>query len=262
MNTFQRTSRVFAAAALCALGSTGAYAQASWDLDVCASGGSCFGTGTGSTTSVSISAYHSTGSSSAFASAILNASPSTGWMGIKTGSESTTGAPHHAIDNHSTAGVASTGSPFELVFLEFTKAVDLNSIASTGWTHTSGDADFQLWRWNGSGAPTITSYSPTSMTGWTSVSTTSGDFKLNQNQTVSDGVYYSSYWLISTPLTGSDGNDAFKLGSVGAAGSVCAGGANGSGGCAPSVSVPEPTSIAMVLLAGIAATSVRRRRRG
>lgn len=257
MNTIHRYSRVFVAAALCALGSTGAYAQASWDLDACVTGGSCTGTGTSSTTTVSVSGFFAAGAGSNFATASLNTG--TGWLGIKSGGGTeSTAEPHHAIDNITGSGL---GSPYEVVYLQFSKAVDLNNVASTGWLNPSGNADFQVWRWNDAGAPTLTSYTPTSMaasTAWTAVK--AGDFEVSSSQGISDGVYYSSHWLITTAFGGS--NDAFKLGLVGAAASVCpSSSTNGSGGCGPSAPVPEPTSIAMVLLAGIAATTVRRRRR-
>jgi hypothetical protein len=263
MNTFHRYSRVFAAAALCALGSTGAYAQASWDLDACVRNGgtSCNASGASLTTSVAVSGYYATGATNKFALGTLNTGAD--WMGIGSASENTTD-PNHSIDN-----ITSSGSPYELVYLQFSRAVDLSNITAV-WTGGTGyDADFQLWRWNGSGAPTVTDYQPNAaatpgtagsgMTGWTSVTVSTGDFEGALSQTISDGTYYSSYWLVSTAFGGS--NDAFKLGSLTAATAVCSGGANGSGGCAPSVSVPEPASIAMVLLAGVAATSVRRRRR-
>lgn len=266
MNTIHRYSRVFVAAALSALGSTGAYAQASWDLDSCARNGgvSCNASGASSTTSVSISGYYATGATNKFVLGSLNFG--TDWMGIKSASENTTD-PNHSIDN--LTGGTGGGSPYELVYLEFSRAVDLTNIASV-WTGGTGiNGDFQVWRWNGSGAPTVTDYQPNAsatpttagsgMTGWTSVK--SGDFEASSSQSITDGAYYSSYWLVSTAFGGT--NDAFKLGVVTAASSVCVGGSNGSGGCAPSApgGVPEPTSIAMVLLAGIAATTVRRRRR-
>lgn len=263
MNTFHRYSRVFAAAALCALGSTGAYAQATWDLDACVISGSCNGSGASATTSVTIAGYYASSATSKFTLGSLN-NDGTNWMGVKSGGENTT-APNHAIDNMN-VGTTGGGSPYELVFLQFSRAVDLTNVASTGYVGP-GNADFQVWRWNGSSAPTLTDYQPNAtatpavagsgMTGWTSVK--SGDFELGSSQAISDGAYYSSYWLISTAFGGSD--DAFKLGMVTAAASVCSGGASGSGGCAPTTPVPEPTSIAMVLLAGVAAASARRRRR-
>ena len=88
MNTFNRYSRVIAAAALCALGSTGAYAQANWDLDACVIGGgtACNGSGASSTTSVTISGYYASGATSKFTLGGLN-NDGTTWIGVKSGGE-------------------------------------------------------------------------------------------------------------------------------------------------------------------------------
>lgn len=268
MNTFYRTTRVFALAATSMLGSSLAFGQSTWDLDKCIGGVAAECTRGGVT--ITPTAYQAGASGNIFG-ATFNAA--VGYSGIYSGSGSTlesgSTAPGHAVDNWT--GGAGLGNPYEIVYLTFSQAVDLNSIASTGWTHSSGDADFQVWRWSLTGTPSaLTGYTPGALeAGWVSVtlrngSVVSGDFKENSTQSISDGTWFSSYWLITTPLSGGASNDAFKLGSISSASAPCVGqGSNGSGGCAPSApgGVPEPTSIAMVLLAGIAATTVRRRRR-
>lgn len=260
MNALQRISRVFAVAALSALGSTGAFAQASWDLGLCTGGTkaangylNCAGTGT--TATVTVKAYTTNAAGTAFSAAGINMGGS--YIGVLSGAETTgTGSPHHAIDNYT-----ATGNSYELVHLQFSKAVDLSQIIAYWANDTGGDSDFVVYRWDSNSTPTVTNYSPNAMTGWSIAQ--SGDFGTggtggaNLTQSISDGTYYSSHWLISTAFGGS--NDAFKLGTVGTlAGGVCTGGANGTGGCL--TTVPEPASVGLALLAGLAAVSLRRRR--
>lgn len=270
MNSLHRFSRVFAAAALATLGSTGAFAQSTWDLDACTNGTkaangytSCAITsGTPNTATVDIKAYSSTGAATNFTTASTSINNGGSYLGVWSGNENTGGtsgdSPHHAIDN-----VNSYGSSYELVHLQFSKAVDLSQLVANWVVGGASTGEFQLWRWNynaGTPNPTITGFNPNTMTGWTSVSTTSGDFGTNLTQSVTDGSYNSSHWLIATKFGGT--NDAFKLGTISAT-NICAGSNNvNGGGCASGLSVPEPATLAMVLLAGgLAASSSARRRR-
>lgn len=250
----------------------GALAQ-SWDLDNCVMTGSC----TSSGTTVSVSGWYSNGSTSSFASGTLNTGGTApgGWTGVrsKNGSaalEATNDGINHAIDNFNTSG-ASYG---ELVYLNFSKAVDLSAIAAT-WVYddnggsyggTSGHGNFQLWRWNDGEAAvgSIGNYKASTMAGWTSVTVSSSDFGSGLSKSVTDGTYYSSHWLISTAFGQS--NDAFKLGIVTAHG-VCGstngqtGGATSAGLCDTTQNVPEPATMGMVLLAALSAAASSRRRK-
>ena len=272
------SNRIRRALALATFGlvATGAAQAQSWDIDFCNPGNkniiggtstgastgytSCAGTGT--TATLDVKAYTSSAGGSFTAT---NINSQSGYIGVLSGSETSgSSSPHHAIDNYT-----SLGNSVELVHLNFSQAVNLGTLVAT-WANnqgSGGDADFQVYRWdyNSGAAPTITAYSPTVMTGWTLVK--SGDFDSTPgsstgsswlSQTISDGTYFSSHWLVTTAFDGS--NDAFKLGTISAS-AVCATSVTSTGGCAPSTSVPEPASLALVLLAGVSATAVRRRRR-
>jgi hypothetical protein len=266
MTAFNRIHRALAFAAVGVSAASAGHAQ-TWDLDACtggtkaASGYTSCGTGTSAHGTVNIRAYTTTGASTNFSTTSINNGGS--YLGVLSGAETSgTGSPHHAIDNFS-----STGNSYELVHLQFSKAVDLGTLVAQWANDTgTGDADFQVYRWNynSGSAPTITSYNPNSMTGWQLVH--SGDFDSSPgtggsgpgslSQTITDTNYFSSHWLITTAFGGS--NDAFKLGSLTAV-NVCSTSVTSTGGCAPG-SVPEPGTLAMVLLAGVGATAVRRRR--
>jgi hypothetical protein len=191
------------------LGSGGAFAQ-TWDLDACVRNGGSSCTSSGST--VSVSGYYSNSSTGNFALGTLNTGAD--WMGVssKNSSNSVEDAnnyPNHAIDNFTSSGA----SYAELVYLNFNQAVNLSSIAAA-WVYddnggsaggTAGHGNFQLWRWDGGSGTVgnITSYKASAMTGWTAVTTTNGDFGSSMTQTVSDGNFFSSHWLITTTFGGS-----------------------------------------------------------
>ena len=264
------SNRIFRTLALAAVGlvSAGASQAQTWDMDACtggsklATGYTGCGTGNAADGTLNIKAYSSTGGNFTTASTSINNGGS--YLGVWSGNEGQSGtsttqvasraSPQHSIDN-----VTSYGSAYELVHLEFSKAVDLGTLVAN-WAYSDGD--FQVYRWNYNATtadPTITGFNPSSMTGWQLVK--SGDFSANYTQTITDTSYFSSHWLVSTAFGHT--NDGFKLGTITAL-SVCATSQTSTGGCAPPPpggSVPEPSTLAMVLLAGVGVTATRRRRR-
>lgn len=265
------SNHIYRALALAAVGFSAAsvgHAQ-TFDLDACtggtktASGYTGCGTGTAAHGTVTVKALTSNGVSTNFSATSLNDGGT--YIGVLSGTETSgTGSPHHAIDNF-----GSPGNSYELVHLQFSKAVDLGTLVAQWANDTAtGDADFQVYRWNYNATttnPNVTTFNPSSMTGWALVHT--GDFDSSPgtgggggtglSQSITDTSYFSSHWLITTAFGGS--NDAFKLGSLTAA-AVCSTSQTSTGGCAPGT-VPEPATLAMVLLAGVGATAARRRRR-
>jgi hypothetical protein len=172
--------------------------------------------------------------------------------------------PNHATDN---AGINT-----EAVLMQFGASVTLKTI-TTGYVY--GDSDFSVFRWTGAGSPTSSAMA-TTMTGLTAAGTASvGGWELVGNydgtatagsSTINASNVSSSWWLVSaynyafgsacancstTGGTVDQGNDFFKLLSVAA--SATAGTAQGSG-------VPEPTSLALVAVAGLGALASRRRK--
>jgi hypothetical protein len=269
MTTIHRIHRTLALAAIGFITAGAGHAQ-TWDMDACtggvkaASGYTGCGTGNAAHGTLNIKAYSSTGASSNFTTANTSINNGGSYLGVWSGNENTgagtTGQPHHAIDN-----VTAYGNAYELVHLEFSKAVDLGTLVAN-WTWSDGD--FQVFRWNYSAvtpSPTITSFNPNALPGLGAVGSVSngwqlvdiGDFSANLTQTISDASYFSSHWLVTTAFGGT--NDGFKLGTI-TAHSVCPGSQTPGGGCGPSISVPEPATWALVLLAGAGATAARRRR--
>lgn len=263
MTALNRFSRTFAVSALAVFGAGSAWADSLWDLDAC-TGGTKSGaytncqvtSGDASTVKVNVTAYSSSNGGN-FSTASTSINNGGSYIGVLSGTETAgTSSPNHAIDNYTSLGYGT-----ELVYLNFTKAVDLSQVVAN-WSNdqSGGNADFQVWAWiNGTSGPTITSYNPTSMTGWTMIK--AGDFDppnggLIQNITTA---IYSSHFLVTTALTGSGNNDAFKLGTV--SGAVCATTANSKGGCGPEPGpgVPEPMSLALFGIAALGAGAARRR---
>ncbi len=295
MTAFNRIHRALALAAVGLSAATVGHGQ-TWDLDACtggtkaASGYTGCGTGTSAHGTVNITAYSSTGAANNFTTASTSINNGGTYLGVWSGDEGQIGtsatqvasraSPHHAIDNFT-----AYGSAYELVHLQFSKAVDLGTLVAQ-WANSTGtgDADFQVFRWNynaTTATPSITSFNPNAMpttvssltsnavNGWQLVH--AGDFDSTPDgvaggtgsltQVVNDTGYFSSHWLITTAFGGS--NDAFKLGSL-TANAVCSTSVTSTGTCAPGTGgrpLPEPTTLAMVLLAGVGVTAARRRRR-
>ena len=183
---------------------------------------------------------------------------STSGIGMTTSGEDGS-SPSHAIDN---------SGNLELVMLNFgSNKVVLTGI-STGWSQT--DTDVAVLRWTGSTGPVLTTTKVTDSltglvaTGWSIVSSVDMDaagtsFGSN-NMTTGLGVTAansSSWWIVSSYFGGgslgaADGlSDYFKLLSVSAtcvsntAGGACNATLAGSVG----EPVPEPTSLALAVLA-------------
>ena len=263
------SNRIFRTLALAAVGlvSAGASHAQSWDIDACTGGTklasgftNCGQSGGTTTATLNVKAYQSSGAATNFTAASLNIQP--GYIGVLSGSETSgSTSPSHGIDNDTATG----GNPYELVHLQFSKAVDLGTLVAT-WSHTDGD--FMVFRWNYNTTtvnPTVTSFNPNALpgtlgsasNGWQLVDI--GDFSANLSQTITDTSYFSSHWLVTTAF--GQTNDGFKLGTMYAT-SVCATSQTSTGGCAPPPggSVPEPSTLAMVLLAAVGVTATRRRR--
>ncbi len=217
--------------------------------------------------------------------------------GLKVDSDSTT-SPNHAVDNSIRT---------EAILLKFTggpvalSAIDLSWVGCPNGTNSStcSDADITIYRYNGtdptpmtntSSAPIVASQSAMTTNGWTLVgsyadlkedtNTTSPYNMVNGSTTsaqgaLSDGVYYSSWWLISafnssldttkalsTGTAGfNNGNDYFKLYSVAA--STCTGTVTSGGTCTPpsnSGKLPEPATLALTSVALVGVMGLRRRK--
>lgn len=278
MTTLLRLSRTLTLTAVGMLAAGVSHAQATWDLDACtggtkaASGYTSCGTGNVAHGTVNIKAYSATAAGAMFTTASTSINNGGSYLGVWSGTENSgasgsTSSPHHAIDNFT-----GFGSAYELVHLQFTKAVDLTQLVAEWANSTStGDADFQLYRWDynaGTPNPTITSFSPNAMTGWTLAAANDFDSSPGSGgsapagagltQNVSDGSYYSSHWLVATAFGG--GNDAFKLGTLSA--NVCAQSQQPGGTCGSSpggTPTPEPASLALLGIAAFGAAAARRR---
>lgn len=181
------------------------------------------------------------------------------------------GQPNHALDN-----VGST----EMVLMNFSQSVVLTSIGIGYW---DTDADISVFRYNSTGAPNLSGTTATlnglTTAGWTLVGNY-GDVTTDKSSPFAlvNGVTNattaaptansvgSSWWLVmayNSTLAGTsaksgvvgDSNDYFKL--FGVTTTVCRGSAAKDCG---KMSVPEPTSLALVSVALVGAAGLRRRR--
>ncbi len=135
----------------------------------------------------------SSSSTSTFQAATLTWYSGSGY-GVTAAYEST-GVPEHAMDNNGKT---------ELVALHFDSSVILDKV-TLGWTYN--DADFSLFAWSGTGAPTITGKTVSQVnSAWTWVGnynnqggvTTPTDTRPNDvTASVNSGGVSSSWWIIS-----------------------------------------------------------------
>jgi PEP-CTERM motif len=169
-------------------------------------------------------------------------------------------APNHAIDNNGNT---------EAVLLQFGSSVVLSSV---NFGYVSGDSDFSLFRYVGTGTPPVGSVSLTSFVadatntannGWDLVGNYSGP-SAPATVNVNNSDLGSSWWLISAYNTAfgtvsgmAMGNDYFKLLALG--GSKCTTGGPGCGTPNTGGSAPEPGTLALVAAALFAGWGVRRK---
>ncbi len=210
--------------------------------------------------SASASAYSATNNSTATMTATT--AYYGGGLGVTSNGE-TTSSPQHAIDNN---------GPIETVMISFSDGVsgvtaaDKVNLSSVTFGYVSGDSDFSVYAYTGSGtaSPLGLTYSNLTSNGWTLVGQYNGGSSAATNPIANS--IYSSYWLIGAynGLGGSNvdsNDDFFKLASV--TGSKCPTGSTSpycGGGGTPGGGVPEPGTLLLMGAGFLGLTRVMRRR--
>lgn len=207
------------------------------------------GTGPANEAGLSASASGISASNATTASITASTAYYGGGLGITSLGESTR-SPHHAIDNN---------GAIESMLITFSDGVsgstyaDKVNLSSVRFGWVSGDSDFSVYAYTGSGAgnPIGLTYSNLTSNGWTLIGHYNGG---NTGSTptsynIANSVY-SSYWLVGAynGVGGSldKGNDYFKLAKL--VGTACPSPTTpGCGGTPPS-SIPEPSTL--LLLSG------------
>ena len=204
----------------------------------------------GTATSLLVSAYSTSGFTSASTISASAITPQ-GAYGIGVGSAAeggstapTTGGAH-AIDNN-------TGGGSDLLVFQFLTGPQTLRSVELGWTGT--DADFQVLRWTGAGAPGLAANVGSALSsGWQLVTTRAGAG--TGTYTVNDGSLAASYWAVSAynPAWGAsgtglvvEGNDQFKVKGLTATQAAV---------------VPEPSTYALMATGLAALAGAARRRR-
>lgn len=168
----------------------------------------------------SVTGYYSSSMTSLINTSLVSYS---GGLGMT--SDGTT-APNHAIDNNGN---------IETVLFSFSDGVagltnnDKVNLTSANFGYVSGDWDYSVYAYTGTGAPSLSgkTYSSLTSNSWTLVGHYGvidlGPGVVGSNKTVNfSNSIYSSYWLVgalNTAGSGDVGDDYFKLASV--SGTTC-----------------------------------------